>query len=142
MEVKINREIRDYQEAIFFGLNLRQLIFSILAIGVAVGIYFGLKDVLGTETVSWLCVLGAIPFGAMGFVRYHGMNAEQVAAAYIKSEFLMPKQLCFASENLYWMAMEEYVENARPAALFAVPAPKRRKRATKKKRRKGGHRHD
>ena len=83
MEVKINREIRDYQEAIFFGLNLRQLIFSILAIGVAVGIYFGLKDVLGTETVSWLCVLGAIPFGAMGFVRYHGMNAEQIAAAYV-----------------------------------------------------------
>ena len=25
MEVKINREIRDYQEAIFFGLSLRQL---------------------------------------------------------------------------------------------------------------------
>lgn len=27
MEVKINREIRDYQESIFFGLNLRQLVF-------------------------------------------------------------------------------------------------------------------
>ena len=40
MEVKINREIRDYQESIFFGLNLRQLIFSIFAVGVAVGIYF------------------------------------------------------------------------------------------------------
>ena len=39
MEVKINREIRDYQESIFFGLNLRQLIFSILAIAVAVGVY-------------------------------------------------------------------------------------------------------
>ena len=52
MEVKINREIRDYQESIFFGLNLRQLIFSILAIAVAVGVYFGLRDLLGTETVS------------------------------------------------------------------------------------------
>ena len=51
MEVKINREIRDYQESIFFGLNLRQLIFSILAIAVAVGVYFGLRDLLGTETV-------------------------------------------------------------------------------------------
>lgn len=48
MEVKINREIRDYQESIFFGLNLRQLVFSILAIGVAVGIYFGLNNILGT----------------------------------------------------------------------------------------------
>ncbi len=46
MEVKINREIRDYQENIFFGLNLRQLVFSIFAIGVAVGIYFRLNNIL------------------------------------------------------------------------------------------------
>ena len=31
MEIKINREIRDYKENIFFGLSLRQLIFSLLA---------------------------------------------------------------------------------------------------------------
>lgn len=42
MEVRINKEIRDYTEAVFFGLNIRQLIFSGLACGVAVGIYFGL----------------------------------------------------------------------------------------------------
>lgn len=27
MEVKINREIRNYTEAVFFGLSLRQIIF-------------------------------------------------------------------------------------------------------------------
>ena len=32
MEVKINKEIRDYTEAIFFGLSLRQFIFSVLAL--------------------------------------------------------------------------------------------------------------
>ena len=36
MEVKINKEIRDYTEAIFFGLSLRQFIFSVLACGIAV----------------------------------------------------------------------------------------------------------
>lgn len=138
MEVKINREIRDYQEAIFFGLNLRQLVFSILAVGVAVSIYFGLRNVLGTETVSWLCVLGALPFGAMGFIRYNGMNAEQFAVAYIKSEILMPKYLCFESENVYWAALEEYVENARPAAMRSSPPPQQRK---KKRKCKGGNRH-
>ena len=40
MEVKINKEIRDYTEAIFFGLSLRQFIFSVLACGIAVGLYF------------------------------------------------------------------------------------------------------
>ena len=81
MEIKINREIRDYKENIFFGLSLRQLIFSLLACGVAVGIYLGLRDALGTETVSWLCILGAAPFAAMGFVKYHGMTAEKFFTA-------------------------------------------------------------
>ena len=36
MEVKINREIRNYTEAMFFGLSLRQFIFSACACVVAV----------------------------------------------------------------------------------------------------------
>ena len=32
MEVKINREIRNYTESMFFGLSLRQLIFSALVL--------------------------------------------------------------------------------------------------------------
>ena len=35
MEVKINREIRNYTEAMFFGLSLRQFIFSACACVVA-----------------------------------------------------------------------------------------------------------
>lgn len=31
MEVKINREIRNYTESMFFGLSMRQFVFSILA---------------------------------------------------------------------------------------------------------------
>jgi len=83
MEVKINREIRDYTESMFFGLSLRQFIFSVFACGVAVGIYFGLKDVFGTETVSWMCVAGAAPFAVMGFVKYNSMTAEQFFMAWL-----------------------------------------------------------
>ena len=31
MEVKINKEIRNYTESMFFGLSLRQFVFSVLA---------------------------------------------------------------------------------------------------------------
>ena len=55
MEVKINREIRNYTESMFFGLSMRQFVFSVLAILVAVGLYFLLKPHFGTETVSWMC---------------------------------------------------------------------------------------
>ena len=87
MEVKINREIRNYTESMFFGLSLRQFIFSVLACGVAVGLYFLLRPYVGTETVSWVCILGAAPFAALGFVKYNGMTAEKAIYAWIKSEF-------------------------------------------------------
>ena len=58
MEVKINREIRNYAESMFFGLSMRQSVFALLAIAVAVGLYFILKPYVGTETVSWMCILG------------------------------------------------------------------------------------
>ena len=110
MEIKINKEIRDYQEAVFMGLSLRQFLFSLLACGVAIGIYFGLKDVIGTETVSWLCIIGAFPFAVLGFVKYHGMTAEKAIYAWIKSEFLMPKKLVFHSTNVYYELMKSSIE--------------------------------
>ena len=57
MEVKINREIRSYTESMFFGLSMRQFVFSILACAVAVGLYFLLRPYVGMETVSWMCIL-------------------------------------------------------------------------------------
>ena len=52
MEVRINREIRDYTESMFFGLSLRQFFFSVLACGVAVSIYLGLNPILASTLVS------------------------------------------------------------------------------------------
>ena len=37
MEVKINREIREYSESVYFGLSLRQFIFSMERFGVLIG---------------------------------------------------------------------------------------------------------
>ncbi len=111
LEVKINREIRNYTESMFFGLSMRQFVFSVLACGVAVGLYFLFSPHVGTETVSWMCILGAAPFAALGFIRYHGMNAEQFLWAWIKSEFLIPKRLLFCPENIYYEAMKPCIEN-------------------------------
>ena len=105
MEVKINHEIRDYTEAVFFGLSLRQCVFAALACLAAVGLYFLLSPYLGLETLSWVCILGAAPFAAIGFIRYHGMTAEQFIWAWIKSEVLMPKRLSYRPSNSYHDAL-------------------------------------
>ena len=117
LEVKINREIRNYTESMFFGLSLRQFIFSVLACGVAVGLYFLLKPYVGTETVSWMCILGAAPFAALGFIQYHGMNAEQFLWAWIKSEILVPKRMVFQPENIYYEALKNCIDNHKKEEL-------------------------
>ena len=73
-----------------------------LAIGVALGIYFGLRDVLSIDTVSWLCILGAAPFALLGFVRYNGMPAERCLAVIVQSIILSNKKLVFVGSNLYY----------------------------------------
>lgn len=117
MEVKINREIREYTESMFFGLTLRQFIFSVLACGVAVAVYFLLQPILGTETTSWVCILAAFPFAIVGFVKYNGMTAEKFIVAWFKSEFLIPKVLVFRQTNYYYEALKPMIEKHEKEAL-------------------------
>ena len=111
MEVKINKDIRQYSESIFFGLSMRQFIFSILACLVAVGLYFILKPYFGIETLSWMCILGATPFAILGFVKYNGMTAEQFLIAWFRSKFLMPSHFVFKSDNYYAIKYKPIIEN-------------------------------
>lgn len=106
MEVKINREIRDYTEAIFFGMNLRQCICSALGAAAAVAAYFAAKPLLGTEAASWCCVLAAFPFILIGFVKYNGMTMERFFIAWVKSEILLPKRLVFRNTNQYFALLQ------------------------------------
>lgn len=135
MEVKINKEIRNYTESMFFGLSLRQFIFSVLACGVATGLYFLLRPRFGTETLSWVCILGAFPFAAMGFIKYNGMTAEQFVWAWLKSEFLMPKKLMFLPDNLYYETVKPTIEayekgltTVRKKQKGRTPKPKKSKK--------------
>ena len=107
MEIKINKEIRNYKETLFFGLSLRQFICSVLAVGVAVALYFALRNVLDRETVSWLCIVGAAPIAVAGFFKYNGMTLEKFAWAWFQSEFLMAGNRVWKSENYYLTALEK-----------------------------------
>lgn len=106
MEIKINQEIREYTENLFFGLSFRQLFFSVLSCLVAVIFYFLLKNKIGLEAVSWVCIFTALPFALLGFVTYNGMPAEKFVWCWIKSEILMPKHLEYKTKNFYYELMK------------------------------------
>ena len=112
MEIKINKEIRAYRETLFFGLSVRQFICSILAVGVAVALYFSLSRVLDRETVSWVCIVGAAPVAAAGFFQYNGLTLERFLWAWLKSEVIMAGKRVWKSENYYEEAMKREVKKS------------------------------
>ena len=58
MEVRINEEVRGYQESPSFGLSLRQFLFALLAVLVAVlaSLFRGLCDRFGVCDLLGVCV--------------------------------------------------------------------------------------
>ena len=136
MEVKINKDIREFSESIFFGLSLRQFIFSVLACIVAVILYFVLKPFFGIETLSWVCILGAAPFAILGFVKYNGMTAEKFVIAFIKSEFLIPKKLTFKAKNIYAEAFRPTIDRKLKQGILKPQKKNKEKKIKKHKKTK------
>jgi hypothetical protein len=54
-----------------------------------------------------MCIVGAAPFAAIGFIKYHSMTAEQFIWAWLKSEFIMPRRLTFGAANAYYELLRE-----------------------------------
>ncbi len=116
-EIKINKEIRDYTESILLGLSLRQSIFSILACGIACTIYFLCKERLGTEITSWLCMLGAFPFAALGFIKFQGMYTEDIIKVAFSSFALSTRNLINCPFNLYYTLLETNIIQSRKESI-------------------------
>lgn len=134
MEIKVNKEVRDYTESIFLGLSFRQFLFSIIACVVAVIIYLSCVDVLGMETTSWLCMLGAAPFASLGFITFQKMNAEQILITAWHSFLLSNKNLIDKPFNLYYEMFKDIFDKQIKEALvkndkklFKIKKTKQRK---------------
>ena len=93
----------------FFGLTLRQFFFSALGCAAAVVLYFLCKDTLGLEITTWVCVIGTVPFAAMGFLKYNGMTAEQFAVAWLKAKVIYPKRYLSEPMSIYYRLMEDSI---------------------------------
>lgn len=94
MEIKIPKEVRLHKETVLFGLTLRQLLCSGLAVGTAVVVYLALGPILGKETASWVCILAAAPFAVAGFFQYNGLTFGQFLWAVLKFRSCTPGPEC------------------------------------------------
>lgn len=119
MEININKDIREYTEGVFFGLNLRQLICSGLAVASAVAVYFGTRETISKDVITYLCIAVAIPFAAIGFIKYNGMPMEKIIVAWVKDNFIVPRRLTVKSNNIYLEALKGYLAKQEKEAINA-----------------------
>jgi len=87
IEVRIPKEITEYQEKLLFGLSIRQLICFAIAIILGVATYYFGSMFLGSDFASYLVIVEAIPVFAIGFVRKNGFTFEKYAALMFRHKF-------------------------------------------------------
>ena len=80
-------------------------------------IYLSCVDVLGMETTSWLCMLGAAPFASLGFITFQKMNAEQILITAWHSFLLSNRNLIDKPFNLYYEMFKDVFDKQIKEAL-------------------------
>ena len=119
MEININKDIREYTEGVFFGLNLRQLICSGLAVASAVAVYLSTRETFSKDVITYFCIAAAIPFAAIGFIKYNGMPMEKIIVAFMKDNFIVPRRLTVKANNIYFEALRGYFATKEKEAINA-----------------------
>lgn len=119
MEININKDIREYTEGVFFGLNLRQLICSGLAVASAVAVYLSTRETFSKDVITYFCIAAAIPFAAIGFIKYNGMPMEKIIVAFMKDNFIVPRRLSVKANNIYLEALKGYFATKEKEAINA-----------------------
>ena len=117
MQLKINKEIREFKESIFFGLSMRQFIFSAFACGIAIFLYFTFIDKLGMELTSWVCMIGALPFAAIGFITIQGMTFERFLIELFRSILLYFNPLEYVPYNYFYELTKKRIEIIRKESM-------------------------
>ena len=87
VDVRIPKEITEYQEKIIFGLSLRQLLIMVIAISVAIPSYVLGRKTMGQSIAGYIVILEAVPLLALGFIRKNGFSFEKYVALILRHKF-------------------------------------------------------
>lgn len=108
IEVRIPKEIREYKEKLFFGLNLRQTITTTLAIVICVPLYIMGKKYINQEVLSWLTLAVAMPLVLIGYFNFNQMTFENFVVAWFKMQW-NPQKRPFRYEPIFMTIRKEII---------------------------------
>lgn len=100
LQISVPKEIKEYKQVVAFGLTLKQLLWCGAGVLTGVGVFFLVKDRMALDIVAIICMLSAMPFALMGFVKFNGMDAWELFVQWFKVTFLM-RPLKYETTNYY-----------------------------------------
>lgn len=104
--VRIPKEIREYKEKLIWGFTVRQLLCTVLGLGICVPLYIFGRKYLPEDVISWMVIIIILPFAGMGFITRNGMPFEKYLLTMFKFYFLFPTKTMYKTDN-YFRAMQE-----------------------------------
>lgn len=111
IEIKIPKEITEYKEKFLFGLTVRQFFSVAVALAVCVPLYIFGKDYIGDDGAGWLVLLIAAPIFGFGFVKFNGMNFEQLLMVLWRQKWKEPQKRKYIELPVFWNFREEMNAN-------------------------------
>ena len=77
MEIKMNKEIRDYKEKVVMGMTLRQITAAASGIVFCVYVVFRLRSI-SEDFAAFCCILVILPSPGMGALCIFGAKAAEI----------------------------------------------------------------
>lgn len=119
ISVPVPKEITEYKEKIMFGMSGRQIIFSAIAVVLAVGIgvicYLMGMDI---SLIGYIIILATAPLMAMGFIRKNNMPFEKYLFLVLRSKM---------GQNLLTYKTELLIDMLSTSDNKSIPAERKMK---------------
>ena len=109
MEIELSEDLQHYKESIAMGLNVKQLIYSVLSIGAGAGTVLLLYDKIGITASCYVATPIVAPLALTGFYNYNGLTFWQHMKKIIGFSFFN-RPLVFYNHALKEMKSEYLLE--------------------------------
>lgn len=123
MVIEISRDIEQYKESVVFGLTAKQLIYSLVSVGIGGSLVLLLYRYIGLTASAYVAVPVVAPIALGGFYSYNNMSFNEV----MKRKM----QMIFFNRPLTYISSESEVELKR--YLREINSTQNRVKKSKKK---------
>lgn len=101
LEVKIPKEITQYEAKLVGPLTTRQTVWGVLGAVAGWGAYTVSKAFISQDMALTMCLIAALPFLLVGFVKLYEMPFEKFVIGYVKTHMLSPLKRKTAIKNQF-----------------------------------------